>query len=129
MSTKDLKFTQKHEWASVSGNIATFGLTDYAQHQFGDIVFIELPAIGKICTQGAACANVESVKAVDDMYAPVSGEVIEVNNSLESAPEQINKEPYGAGWVCKVKMANPKELDSLMDDSAYANYVKSVEEK
>ena len=129
MSTKDLKFTQKHEWASVSGNIATFGLSDYAQHQFGDIVFIELPAMGKICTQGAACANVESVKAVDDMYAPVSGEVIEVNNSLESAPEQINKEPYGAGWVCKVKMANPKELDSLMDDGAYANYVKSVEEK
>jgi glycine cleavage system H protein len=129
MSTKDLKFTQKHEWASVSGNIATFGLSDYAQHQFGDIVFIELPAMGKICTQGAACANVESVKAVDDMYAPVSGEVIELKNSLESAPEQINKEPYGAGWVCKVKMANPKELDSLMDDSAYANYVKSVEEK
>ena len=129
MSTKDLKFTQKHEWASVSGNIATFGLSDYAQHQFGDIVFIELPAMGKICTQGSACANVESVKAVDDMYAPVSGEVIEVNNSLESAPEQINQEPYGAGWVCKVKMANPKELDSLMDDGAYANYVKSVEEK
>ena len=129
MSTKDLKFTQKHEWASVSGNIATFGLSDYAQHQFGDIVFIELPAMGKICTQGAACANVESVKAVDDMYAPVSGEVIEVNKSLESAPEQINQEPYGAGWVCKVKMANPKELDSLMDDGAYANYVKSVEEK
>lgn len=129
MSTKDLKFTQKHEWASVSGNIATFGLSDYAQHQFGDIVFIELPVVGKSYTKGAACANVESVKAVDDMYAPVSGEVIEVNNSLESAPEQINKEPYGAGWVCKVKMADPKELDSLMDDGAYANYVKSVEEK
>jgi glycine cleavage system H protein len=129
MSTKDLKFTEKHEWASVNGNIATFGITDYAQHQFGDIVFIELPTMGKSFSKGAACANIESVKAVADMYAPVSGEVTEVNSSLENAPEQINKEPYGAGWVCKVKMAAAAELDSLMDESAYENYVKSVEEK
>jgi glycine cleavage system H protein len=129
MNKKDLQFTEKHEWASVNGNIATFGLSDYAQHQFGDIVFIELPVVGKSYSKGVACANVESVKAVDDMFAPVSGEVTEVNNSLESAPEQINKDPYGAGWVCKVKMANPAELDSLMNASAYENYVKSIEEK
>jgi glycine cleavage system H protein len=129
MSTKDLKFTEKHEWARADGGIATFGLSDYAQSQFGDIVFIELPSVGASYAKGDTCANVESVKAVEDMYAPVSGKVIEVNKTLESAPENINKDPYREGWVCKVKMNNPSELDSLMDESAYDKYVKSLQEK
>jgi glycine cleavage system H protein len=128
MSEKDLKFTEKHEWAKIEGEIAVVGISNYAQNQFGDIVFIELPSVGDETTQGDACANIESVKAVEDFFAPVSGEVIEVNENLESAPESINKDPYGEGWICKIKMADSAELDSLMNNNAYEDYLKGIEE-
>ena len=128
MSTKDLKFTKQHEWAKVEGDIVTMGISDYAQGQFGDIVYIELPAVGDAVTQNESCGNIESVKAVEDFYAPVSGEVVEINGTLENAPESVNKEPYRSGWFCKVKMSNSAELDSLMDNTAYEDFLKSIEE-
>lgn len=128
MSTKDLKFTEKHEWAKVDGDVVTMGISDYAQGQFGDIVYIELPGVGDSVSQGESCGNIESVKAVEDFYAPVSGEVLEINESLESAPENVNKDPYNEGWFCKVKMSDAAELDSLMDNAAYDEYLKSIEE-
>lgn len=128
MSTKDLKFTEKHEWAKVDGDVVTMGISEYAQGQFGDIVYIELPGVGDSVSQGESCGNIESVKAVEDFYAPVSGEVVEVNAALENEPESVNKDPYGGGWFCKVKMTNVSELDSLMDNAAYDEYLKSIEE-
>jgi glycine cleavage system H protein len=128
MSTQNLKFTKQHEWAKVDGDVVTMGISDYAQGQFGDIVYIELPAVGDTVTQNESCGNIESVKAVEDFYAPVSGEVTEINGTLESAPENVNKEPYGSGWFCKVKMSNPSELDALMDNAAYEEFLKSIEE-
>ncbi len=128
MSTKDLKFTKQHEWAKAEGEIVTMGISDYAQNQFGDIVYIELPSVGDSVTQNESAGNIESVKAVEDFYAPVSGEVVEINKTLESAPESVNKEPYGSGWFCKVKMSNASELDALMDNAAYEDFLKSIEE-
>jgi len=101
----DLKYTKEHEWARIEGNVATFGISDHAQEALGDIVFVELPEIGRTVDAGEAYAVVESVKAVSDVYAPVAGEVIEVNGALESEPEKVNADPYGAGWIAKVKMS------------------------
>ena len=128
MSTKDLKFTKQHEWAKVEGDIVTMGISDYAQGQFGDIVFIELPGVGDTVTQNESAGNIESVKAVEDFYAPVSGEVVEINEALESTPENVNKEPYSSGWFCKVKMSDASELAALMDNTAYEEFLKSLEE-
>ena len=128
MSTKDLKFTKQHEWAKAEGDIVIMGISDYAQNQFGDIVYIELPNVGDNVTQNESAGNIESVKAVEDFYAPVSGEVVEINQALESAPENVNKEPYGSGWFCKVKMSNASELNALMDSVAYEDFLKSIEE-
>jgi len=128
MSTKDLKFTKQHEWAKAEGDIVIMGISDYAQNQFGDIVYIELPGVGDNVTQNESAGNIESVKAVEDFYAPVSGEVVEINKALESAPENVNKEPYGSGWFCKVKMSNASELNALMDSAAYEDFLKSIEE-
>lgn len=128
MSTKDLKFTKQHEWAKAEGDIVIMGISDYAQNQFGDIVYIELPGVGDNVTQNESAGNIESVKAVEDFYAPVSGEVVEINEALESAPENVNKEPYGSGWFCKVKMSNASELNALMDSAAYEDFLKSIEE-
>ena len=114
------KYTKEHEWARIEGNVATFGISDHAQEALGDIVFVELPDIGRAVDAGEAYAVVESVKAVSDVYAPVAGEVTEVNDVLESEPEKINTDPYGAGWIAKVKMSgNTVELLSADEYNTY----------
>ena len=118
----DLKYTKEHEWVRIEGDIATLGITDHAQEALGDIVFVELPEVGRKLAAGEAFAVVESVKAVSDVYAPVGGEVIEVNSALENAPEQVNGEPYGNGWIAKVKMSG--ESVELMDEAAYATFLE-----
>lgn len=121
---KDLKYSKEHEWVKAEGDTATVGITDFAQKQLTDIVFIELPEKGKHATQGKAMAVVESVKSVSDVFAPVSGEIIEVNKELADSPELINKEPYGKGWMVKIRIENKKELDSLMPAAEYDKFAK-----
>jgi glycine cleavage system H protein len=118
-----IKFTSDHEYVSVEGDVATIGITDYAQSQLGDVVFIELPAAGKTLKQGDEAAVVESVKAASEVYAPVSGEVLEVNEALPDAPSTVNEDPLGKGWFIKIKLSNPAELDALMDDAAYKAHI------
>jgi glycine cleavage system H protein len=114
-----LRFTEDHEWLRIEGDVATVGITDYAQQQLGDIVFVELPAAGKAVEKGAAAAVVESVKAASDVYCPVTGDVIESNPALSGNPALINSDPMGEGWFFKVKIKRPEELDGLMDQDAY----------
>jgi glycine cleavage system H protein len=120
----DCKYTKNHEWARIEGNVATCGITDYAQEQLGDIVFVELPEDGAAVAQDGKLGVIESVKAASDMYAPLSGKVVGRNTALEGAPETINKDPYGEGWVAKVEIASPAEVGALMDAAAYAKYVE-----
>jgi glycine cleavage system H protein len=120
---KEFRYTKEHEWISAKGDTATIGITDYAQHELGDVVFVELPTAGTKVTAGKTFGTVESVKAVSEIYAPVSGEVIEANAELPNKPETINSDPHGAGWLIKVKLANPAEVNSLMDASAYEAYI------
>jgi glycine cleavage system H protein len=120
---KEFRYTKEHEWISAKGDTATIGITDYAQHELGDVVFVELPAAGSKMTAGKTFGTVESVKAVSEIYAPVSGEVIEANAELPNKPETINSDPHGAGWLIKVKLANPAEVNSLMDATAYEAYI------
>lgn len=119
-------FTDEHEWIDVAGDIATVGITDYAQSQLGDVVYVELPAIGKRVEKGGEAAVVESVKAASEVYAPVSGEVVEVNSALEGTPAAINEDPLGAGWFMKLRVADAAELDDLMSEADYEAYVKSI---
>jgi glycine cleavage system H protein len=114
-----LKFTKDHEWLRVEGDIATVGITDHAQEQLGDLVFIELPKVGSEMQQGASVAVVESVKAASDVFAPISGTVIEVNESIVKEPANVNSDPMGAGWFFKLKIADHSQIDALMDESAY----------
>src|SRR3989338_2810762 len=116
---KNLKYSKEHEWVKVEGDIAIVGITDFAQKQLTDIVFVELPEKGKHVTQGKAMAVVESVKSVSDVFAPVSGEIVDVNNELADSPEILNKEPYGKGWIAKVKIENKGELDNLLTAEKY----------
>ncbi|WP_448953677.1 glycine cleavage system protein GcvH [Labrys neptuniae] len=118
-----IKYTSDHEYVSVEGDIATIGITDYAQSQLGDVVFIELPAAGKVLKQGDEAAVVESVKAASEVYAPVSGEIVEVNEGLPDQPSTVNEDPLGKGWFIKVKLSNPAELDALLDDAAYKAHI------
>ncbi|NWF36612.1 glycine cleavage system protein GcvH [Mariprofundus sp. KV] len=118
----DLKYTKDHEWVRIEGDIATFGISDHAQEALGDIVFVELPEIGRTIDAGEAYAVVESVKAVSDVYAPVAGEVIEVNEELEGEPEKVNSDAYGAGWIAKVKMSG--ETLELMSDDEYTTFLE-----
>ena len=118
----DLKYTKDHEWVRIEGDIATFGISDHAQEALGDIVFVELPEIGRSIDAGEAYAVVESVKAVSDVYAPVAGEVIEVNEELEGEPEKVNSDAYGAGWIAKVKMSG--ETIELMSDDEYTTFLE-----
>jgi glycine cleavage system H protein len=120
MST--VRYTKDHEWVSVDGDIGTIGITDYAQHQLGDIVFVELPDIGRAVAQGAEAAVVESVKAASEVFSPVGGEVLEVNHALEADPALVNAAAEGDGWFFKVRLANPAELDALMDADAYKTF-------
>ncbi len=122
----DRKYTREHEWVRVEGNLGVVGITDFAQDQLGDVVFVELPAVGTQLQQGKAFGTVESVKTVSDLYAPVSGRVVEVNKDLESRPELVNQDPYGAGWMVKVELADPAELDRLLDAAAYEAMLKEA---
>jgi len=118
----DLKYTKEHEWVRIEGDVATFGVSDHAQEALGDIVFVELPEVGRTVDAAEAYAVVESVKAVSDVYAPVAGEIIEVNEQLESEPEKVNTEPYGRGWIAKVKMSG--NADELMSDDEYTTFLE-----
>jgi glycine cleavage system H protein len=115
----DLKYHAEHDWARVDGDTATLGITWYAQDQLGEVVFFDPPEVGKTISKDEPYAEVESVKAVSDVIAPVSGEIVEVNEALKDAPEQINDDSYGEGWLVKVKLSDPSELDSLMDADSY----------
>ncbi len=117
----DLKYHAEHDWARVDGDTATLGITWYAQDQLGEVVFFDPPAVGTQITKDDAYAEVESVKAVSDVIAPVSGEIIEVNEALKDAPEKINDDSYGDGWLVKVKLSDLSELDDLMDAESYSN--------
>jgi glycine cleavage system H protein len=114
-----LKFTKDHEWLQIEGAIATVGITQHAQEQLGDLVFVELPAPGRSLEQGAPAAVVESVKAASDVYAPISGEVTEVNQSIADEPNLVNSDPMGKGWFFKMKISYPSQIETLMDESAY----------
>ena len=120
------KFTKEHEWIRVEGGIGTVGITVYAQEQLGDVVYVELPEPGRKVARGKDMAVVESVKAASEVYAPVSGEVIEVNAKLTSDPATINADATGAGWFAKIKLSDPSELDGLMDEGAYKAYVAGL---
>jgi len=115
----DLKYHEEHDWARIDGDVATFGVTWYAQDQLGEVVFFDPPAVGKEVRIGEAYAEVESVKAVSDVIAPLSGEIVEVNEALGSGPEAINDDPYGGGWMVRVRLSDPSEVDSLMDADTY----------
>jgi glycine cleavage system H protein len=119
MVPTDLRYTKDHEWVRVDGDQATIGITEYAAGQLGDIVFVELPEAGRTVEQFAAFGVVESVKAVSDLFAPLSGEVVEANAELRSKPELVNSAPYGAGWMLRVRVAQPSQLDELLDPAAY----------
>ena len=121
-----LKFTEEHEWIKVDGDTGTVGITTYAQEQLGDVVFVELPAVGKQVEKGKEMAVVESVKAASEVYAPVSGSVVEVNDKLTAEPATVNAEPMAGGWFVRIKLANPKELDGMMDEAAYGKYVEGL---
>jgi glycine cleavage system H protein len=116
-------YTNQHEWVDAKGHLATIGITDYAQHELGDVVFVELPKPGTKIAAGKSFGTVESVKAVSDIYAPVSGEVIEANGDLHNTPEKINTDPHGTAWLIKVRLANPAEVKSLMDAAAYEKFI------
>ena len=124
MST--LKFTEEHEWIKVEGDTGTVGITAYAQEQLGDVVYVELPAVGKQVEKGKEMAVVESVKAASEVYAPVSGAVLAVNDKLAAEPATVNAEPLTGGWFVKIKLSKPAELDGLMDEAAYNKYLKGL---
>jgi glycine cleavage system H protein len=119
MIPADLRYTKEHEWVRVEGDVATIGITQHAADQLGDIVFVELPAAGRALEQFATFGVVESVKAVSDLFAPVAGEVVEANGALASAPEVVNSDPYGAGWMLRVRLADAAQVDALLDPAAY----------
>ncbi len=121
-----LKYSKDHEWVRVEGDIGTVGISDYAQDQLGDVVYVELPEVGRTVAQNEEAAVVESVKAASEVYAPVSGEVVEVNQALEDDPALVNGEPTGEGWFLKLRLSAPGELDGLMDEAAYADYVSGL---
>jgi glycine cleavage system H protein len=121
-----VKYTNEHEWVRVEGDVGTIGITDYAQEQLGDVVFVEVPAVGRKVAKGESVAVVESVKAASDIYAPVSGEVVEANAALADNPGDVNAEPTGKGWFFKLRLSDKTELDGLMDEAAYDAFVKSL---
>lgn len=123
MYPSDYRYTKDHEWIKVEGTTGTIGITDYAQNELGDVVFVELPKVGAALKTGESFGSVESVKAVSEIFAPVSGEVVEINAALADAPEKINQDPHGAAWLIKVRLANPAEAAALMDAVAYQAYI------
>ena len=121
---EDLKYHPEHDWARVEGDRATFGITWYAQDALGEVVFFDPPSVGSAVTKDQPYAEVESVKAVSDVFAPLSGEVLEVNEALSDAPERVNDDPYGEGWMIKVKLSEPSEVDALLDVDAYKDLLQ-----
>lgn len=119
----ELKYTKEHEWVKVEGNMATIGITDFAQSELGDIVFVELPDVGSAVAQMKSFGTIEAVKAVSDMFSPVTGKVSEVNQTLDSDPMIINREPYEAGWIMKVELSDASEIEQLLDDSSYKSII------
>ena len=122
----ETRYTKDHEYIRIEGDTGTVGISDYAQGQLGDVVFVELPAIGKALTKGAEAAVVESVKAASEVYAPVSGEIVAVNSELEAAPGTVNEDPAGKGWFVKIKLKDPAELEGLLSEAEYQDYVKTL---
>ena len=122
----DIRYTKDHEYISIEGDTGTVGITDYAQSQLGDVVFVELPDIGKRLSKGDEAAVVESVKAASEVYAPVSGEVVAVNRAIEEEPGKVNADPSGAGWFLKIKLADKAELGDLMDEAAYRDFLQTI---
>ncbi len=120
---ENLKYTSQHEWILVRNSTGTIGITDYAQSELGDVVFIEFPPVGKQVRKGESCATIEAVKTVADLFSPVSGEVIEVNEKLKTAPELVNKDPYGEGWMVKLRVNDPTELGALLSATDYRKLV------
>jgi glycine cleavage system H protein len=129
MYPSDYRYTKEHEWIKVSGDTGTIGITDYAQHELGDVVYVELPAVGTKITAGQLFGTIESVKAVSEIYAPASGEVIEANLALSDAPETVNSDPHGAAWLIKIKLAAPAEVSKLMDAAAYQTFISDKEKE
>jgi glycine cleavage system H protein len=127
MYPEDLHYTKQHEWVRLSDDAGVIGITDYAQKELGDIVYVDLPRVGTALAQGKVMGSVESVKAVSDIYAPVSGEVIEINDALSSAPEKLNESPHGDGWLIKVRLSAPAEITGLLSAGDYQKYVAEEE--
>jgi len=123
----DLRYTKDHEWVRLDGDVAVVGISDYAQKQLGDVVYVELPAVGKSFAQGAEACTVESVKAASDVFAPVSGDVIEANAAVNDDPSLVNTDPLGKGWFIKLRVKDRGELAKLMDEAAYAKYVEGLD--
>lgn len=123
MYPKDYRYTKEHEWIKADGATGTIGITDYAQHELGDVVFVELPKVGTQLKAGQSLGTIESVKAVSEIFTPVSGEVTETNPALVDAPEKINSDPHGSAWLIKIRLADPKESGLLMDAPAYEAYI------
>lgn len=122
----ETRYTKDHEYIRIEGDTGTVGITDYAQGQLGDVVFVELPTVGKALTKGGEAAVVESVKAASEVYAPVSGEVVAVNSELEAAPGTVNEDPAGKGWFVKLKLTDAAELEGLLSEAEYQDYVKTL---
>lgn len=117
----NLKYTAEHEWIKIDGDVATVGITEFAQGELGDIVFVEVDTVGEEMEQNEVFGTIEAVKTVSDLFSPITGEIMEFNPSLEDAPESINQDPYEAGWIVKIKISNPSEIDALLDAEGYAN--------
>ena len=122
----DRRYTREHEWVKLDGDIATVGITDFAQSELGDVTYIEMPQVGRQINQGESFGVVESVKAVSDVYAPVSGEIVEVNGALEGQPETVNTSPYEDAWLIKLRVQNPGQLEQLLDAAAYQEHVQAT---
>jgi len=129
MYPADFRYTKDHEWIQISGTMGTVGITDYAQHSLGDVVFVELPKVGAKVKAGEVLGTVESVKAVSEVFSPVSGEVTEVNSELSDTPEKINQDPHRSAWLVKIKIENPQDAAKLMDAKAYQDYVAEKEKE
>lgn len=123
----DRKYSKDHEWITVSGGVGTVGISDHAQEQLGDVVFVEVPEAGRSVEQGGEIATIESVKAASEVYSPVSGEVVEGNSALADEPALVNSDPYGKGWFYKIKLSKPGELDGLMDEAAYTAFLETLD--
>ncbi|MCR4433734.1 MAG: glycine cleavage system protein GcvH [Caldiserica bacterium] len=126
VNPKELKYTREHEWALIEGNRAKVGITDFAQSHLGDIVYVDLPPLGKEVKKGETLLVVESVKTASDVYAPLSGKVIEINNALSKAPEKVNRDPYGEGWMVIMEIKDPKEAEELLNSEDYESYLSTI---